>query len=81
LERLPFHKFSDDFVFDQQILLSAIREKYRIGEISVPVKYFGEASSIGFARSVRYGIATLWTIGLLIIDNIGLYSSRIFPKK
>src|SRR3989344_3631290 len=59
LETLPFHKFSDDFVFDQDILISAIKQGYRIGEIHIPVRYFPDASSINFRRSLKYGLETL----------------------
>lgn len=57
LRKLPFHKYSDDFVFDQQILFGAIALGARLGEIPVPVRYFNEASSINFKRSVVYGIS------------------------
>jgi len=50
LKKMPFHKFSDDFVFDQQVLIWAIRNKFKIGEIAVPVRYFSEASSINSLR-------------------------------
>lgn len=59
LENIPLNKFSDDFVFDQEILISAIKKGFKIGEIPVPVRYFPEASSINFIRSVKYGISTL----------------------
>lgn len=59
LKKIPFHKFSDDFVFDQEILISAVKAGFRIGEIPVPVRYFPEASSINFVRSVKYGLETL----------------------
>lgn len=59
LKQVPFHKFSDDFVFDQEILISAIRRGFRVGEVAVPVRYFAEASSINFGRSVVYGVGTL----------------------
>jgi glycosyltransferase involved in cell wall biosynthesis len=59
LKKLPFHKFSDSFVFDQQILISAIRAGFKVGEISVPVRYFPDMSSISFKRSVKYGLNTL----------------------
>jgi len=60
LENIDFNKFSDDFVFDTQMLFAAVQKNYRIGEISVPVRYFQEASSINFSRSLKYGFATLW---------------------
>lgn len=59
LEKVPFGRFANDFVFDQQMLIVAVKMGFRIGEIPVPVRYFPEASSIGFWRSVKYGIATL----------------------
>jgi len=61
LETIPFQKNSDDFVFDTQILFQAIKHGFSIGEIPVPVRYFPEASSINFWRSMRYGFGTLWT--------------------
>jgi len=60
LENIDFRKYSDDFFFDSQMLFEIVRRKYRIGEISVPVIYFPEASSINFRRSVKYGLQTLW---------------------
>lgn len=56
---LDFKKTSDDFVFDSQILFQAVARKWRIGEIPVPVRYFQEASSINWRRSLRYGLGTL----------------------
>ncbi len=60
LQAIPFTKLSDDFVFDQQILFEAIKRGFIIGEITVPVRYFPEASSINFIRSSRYGLATVF---------------------
>jgi glycosyltransferase involved in cell wall biosynthesis len=80
LRKLPFHKFSDDFVFDQQILISAIRENFRIGEISVPVRYFPDASSINFKGSVKYGISSLYCLILFLLGQANIYSSVIFTK-
>lgn len=59
LEHIDFMRNSDDFVFDSQILFQAVEKKYRIGEIPVPVRYFPEASSINFSRSMKYGLQTL----------------------
>jgi glycosyltransferase involved in cell wall biosynthesis len=59
LEKVPFETFSDDFVFDTQMLFSIIEKNYSIGDIPVPVRYFKEASSINLSRSIRYGISTL----------------------
>lgn len=59
LERINFQKNSDDFVFDSQVLFQIIGQRYRIGEIPVPVRYFKEASSINFKRSLKYGLGTV----------------------
>jgi glycosyltransferase involved in cell wall biosynthesis len=61
LERLPLLRNSDDFLFDNQMLTQAIYFGYRIAEVSCPTRYFPEASSIGFGRSVRYGLGVLAT--------------------
>lgn len=71
LTNLPFHKYSDDFVFDQQILFGAIARGAKIGEIPVPVRYFSEASSINLSRSIKYGLFILKDLVLL----------KIFGKK
>ena len=81
LQKIPFHKFSDDFVFDQQILVSAIRSGFKIGEIPVPVRYFPDASSINFKRSVKYGLSTIASLLLYLLDVSKIYSSKIFYKK
>ncbi len=59
LEKINFADNSDDFVFDSQVLFQIIEKEYRIGDIPVPVRYFDEASSINFKRSLKYGILSL----------------------
>lgn len=59
LEQLPLETFSDDFIFDNEILCHAVDAGFRIGEISCPTRYFSEASSINFRRSVTYGCGVL----------------------
>lgn len=66
LENIPFETFSDDFVFDSQVLLAIAENNFHIGDIPVPVRYFKEASSINFLRSTRYGILTLWEVAKLL---------------
>lgn len=61
LEQLPTERCSDDFVFDNQMLVQAHYFGFQIGEISCPTKYFPEASSINFRRSVVYGLGVLRT--------------------
>ena len=62
LEALPYHENSDDFVFDQQLIAQAVRGGFPIEEIAVPTRYFDEASSVGFKRSVVYGLSTLGVV-------------------
>ena len=62
LKSLPLQTFSDDFIFDQQILIAAHANGFRMGEIAVPVRYFPEASSINFVRSVKYGLQILYLL-------------------
>ncbi len=76
LERLPFNKFSNDFVFDQEILISAHAAGFKIGEIPVPVRYFPEASSINFWRSLRYGVMIIYTLLLYLFNNLGVKSEK-----
>ncbi len=59
LETINWSQNSDDFVFDSQVLFQIIAQGYRLGEIPVPVRYFPEASSINFRRSLKYGLETL----------------------
>lgn len=81
LQKLPFHKFSDDFVFDQDILISAIYSGYKIGEIAAPVRYFPEASSINFRRSAKYGLTILVVLIKYILSSAKIYRSKIFVSK
>ena len=59
LEELPLEQNSDDFVFDNQMLAQIVWHGGYIAEISCPTKYFKEASSINFRRSVKYGFGCL----------------------
>ena len=78
LETLPLGENSDDFVFDNQILAQAVHFKFRIGEISCPTRYFKEASSINFGRSIRYGLGVLQTAFQYRLQAWGLARFGIF---
>ena len=80
LERLPLLRCSDDFVFDNEMLAQAMRAHFRIGEISCPTRYFAEASSINFRRSVKYGFGVLGTAGKLFLDRAGIVRSPLFSE-
>jgi glycosyltransferase involved in cell wall biosynthesis len=81
LERIPFEKNSDDFVFDSQFLVQAVRFGFRLGDIPVPVRYFDEASSINFRRSLKYGFSTLGVVGQYWLDRLGIRRSQLFVPK
>ena len=76
LSALPLERNSDDFVFDNQIIAQAFASGARIGEVSCPTRYHAEASSIGLARSVRYGIGVLRTATQYRLQTSG---RRSFP--
>jgi glycosyltransferase involved in cell wall biosynthesis len=78
LERIPFERNSNDFVFDTQFLVQAVRCGFRLGDVPVPVRYFPEASSINFKRSVRYGMSTLGTVGQYWLDRLKIRHSPLF---
>jgi glycosyltransferase involved in cell wall biosynthesis len=78
LQAIPWQRNSNDFIFDNEFLVQAILAGYRLGEISVPTKYFPEASSIGFARSVRYGLGVVGLSVLGALARIGLYRHYLF---
>jgi len=78
LESLPLLENSDDFVFDNEMLAQGAMFEYRIGEVSCPTKYFKEASSISFRRSVRYGLGVLRTTATYTAHRLGLIESRLF---
>jgi glycosyltransferase involved in cell wall biosynthesis len=78
LEKLPLLENSDDFVFDNQMIAQAVMFGFNIGEISCPTKYFEEASSINFKRSVEYGFGVLATTARFVAHKIGLIHSPAF---
>lgn len=78
LASLPWANNSDDFVFDNEFLSQVLVAGWRVGEISVPTKYFPEASSINFSRSVRYGLGVLRTSMLGWLARTGLYRHSLF---
>src|SRR5215813_7850401 len=81
LVTLPRVENSDDFVFDNQMLAQCAYFGFRIGEVSCPTKYFKEASSINFGRSVTYGLGVVSTTLQFALQKIGLARFRIFSKK
>ena len=80
LKSLPLEADTDDFLFDNEVLAQAVYFKFDIGEISCPTKYFPEASSISFKRSVRYGLGVLWTSLKFRMQKMGLAKFRMFDS-
>jgi hypothetical protein len=78
LETLPLEENSDDFVFDNQMLAQVVHFGFRIGEVSCPTKYFPEASSINFKRSVQYGLGVLRTSIEFFLHHLGVTASPLF---
>jgi glycosyltransferase involved in cell wall biosynthesis len=78
LETIPYHANSDDFVFDQELIAQVVAAgmRDRIGEIAVPTRYFEEASSVGFKRSVVYGLSTLRVVARYLLHVLRLRPSK-----
>jgi glycosyltransferase involved in cell wall biosynthesis len=78
LETLPLLENSDDFVFDNQMIAQAVAFNFKIGEISCPTKYFEDASSINFRRSVKYGFGVLATTASFVAHKWGVLHAPRF---
>ena len=76
LETIPYRLNSNDFVFDQELVAQAVACRMRVGEIGVPTRYFDEASSVGFKRSVVYGLSTLRVVLRFLLHRIRVRRSR-----
>ena len=82
LETIPYRLNSDDFVFDQELVAQVVAVGgLRVGEIAVPTRYFDEASSVGFRRSVVYGLSTLRVVVRYLLHRTGVRrSSKLRPR-
>ena len=78
LKSIDFNKNSDDFVFDNQFIAQIFFKDYEIAEITCPTKYFDEASSINFKRSIQYGIGVVTTSIQYFLSKNGIYKFKIF---
>jgi glycosyltransferase involved in cell wall biosynthesis len=83
LETIPYHRNSDDFVFDQELVAQVVAAGgFRIGEIAVPTRYFEEASSVGFRRSVVYGLSTLRVVARFVLHRVRVRPSpKLTPRR
>jgi glycosyltransferase involved in cell wall biosynthesis len=81
LETVAFELNSDDFVFDNEFISQTVYAGFKIGEVSCPTKYFDEASSINFSRSVKYGVGVLRVSFQHFLARMGLSKASIYQKK
>jgi glycosyltransferase involved in cell wall biosynthesis len=81
LLKLPLLENSDDFVFDNEVLAQAVYFGLRIGEVSCPTKYFEEASTISFRRSITYGLGVLATSAKFAFQKLGVAQYRMFSER
>jgi glycosyltransferase involved in cell wall biosynthesis len=81
LETIPWELNSNDFVFDQQFLIQAAACRFRMGDVPAPVRYFPEASSINFRRSVVYGLSTLLLLAQYLLHSLGLARCALLTPK
>lgn len=80
LENLPLAECDDDFIFDNEMIALLFYNKYNIGELSCPTKYFKEASSINFVRSCKYGLGVLAVSMKYRLAKMGLKSKIFKPE-
>lgn len=78
LSSIDFNKNSDDFIFDNQFLAQIFYNGFEIAEITCPTKYFKDASSINFSRSVKYGLGVMKTSVLYFLSKNKIYKSKLF---
>lgn len=78
LRKIPYQRFSNDFIFDQQFTIVAYANKFRIGEVDIPVRYFSEASSIQFYKGSKFLIETLILLGRYLLHKAHLFKDNLF---
>lgn len=78
LKTVPFQRFSNDFVFDQQMAISALSYKFKIGEMPIPTRYHQQASSIQFVKGTKFILETFWVILLYRLHKLGVIKSNFF---
>jgi glycosyltransferase involved in cell wall biosynthesis len=81
LEKINYHANSDDFVFDNQMISQIFYAGFDIAEVTCPTKYFPEASSINFRRSMKYGIGVLGVSFTHFLNKLGIMKSPIYKPK
>jgi glycosyltransferase involved in cell wall biosynthesis len=77
LQKVPFEKCNDDFIFDNEMIAQIFHHGFEIAEVTCPTKYFEEASSINFTRSTKYGLGVMRVSILYFLKKIGLYNWKL----
>lgn len=80
LKTIPFQRFSNDFVFDQEMTIAAINFGMRIGEIPIPTRYHSKQSSIGFKRGIKFILGGFWIIFRLYLHNLKIIPDKRFKR-
>jgi len=80
LRRIPFHKGSDDFIFDNQMIAQIFYAGYEIAEVTCPTAYFEEASSINVSRSIKYGMGVIGVSVAYFLQKMKLGHFKIFEN-
>jgi glycosyltransferase involved in cell wall biosynthesis len=81
IQKINYHANSDDFVFDNQMISQIFYAGFDIAEVTCPTKYFPEASSINFSRSMKYGLGVLGVSWLHFFNKLGLAKSEIYKTR
>lgn len=81
LRTVPFNKFSNDFLFDEQMTLSALSFKFRIGEIPIPTRYDEKSSSMNLRKGIKFVLETFKTLFIFELHELGIVESKLFAPK
>jgi len=78
LRRVPYQRFSDDFLFDQEFNVSAIAKGMKIGEVPIPVRFYEDSSSIQFIPGLKFGAGSLWVLLMFVLFKLDIFRHKIF---
>ena len=81
LKIVPFERFSNDFLFDEQMTLSAVSFKFRVGEIPIPTRYNEKSSTMSLTKGIKFVLETFKSLLIFEAHNLGIYKSKLFAPK
>ena len=81
LKTVPYQNNSNDFIFDTELLAQAVYNRFKIGDIPIPTRYFPEASSINLKRSIKYGILCIWVTVKYTLASLKIFQFNLFNSK